>query len=297
MALGLLSMASLIFFIHDIAQSIRASVIVKRLTVDARAIAGRAFPREFGAPLPDSVDAADDQPREGERWIVAADAPGYLATMDEDILFGHDSGEAFTVRMAVCIGEFVRTGDAIAEISAAAAPDRRRIEGAVRGAFRLAAEPSGPQDIGVAVSRLTDVAVRALSPSSNDAATAAACVDGLSEVFVALGRRLPPDAVRASPDGRVRLVAKHPSFEELLDVTFAPLRHHGAGDPMIAMKLLDVALALGERVHESRRALFVREAELVLRAASQAIANEDQRARVRGRAEVVLTRLGGQIRS
>jgi uncharacterized membrane protein len=123
----------------------------------------------------------------------------------------------------------------------------------IRGAFVLGVEPTGPQDMWLGVTRLVDVAVKALSPGINDPTTAAMCIDGIGEVLIVLGRRTAPDPVREADGGRVRLIARQPSYEQIVDLAFSQIRHYGASDPSIRAKLLETTERVSARVPPERR--------------------------------------------
>ena len=290
MLLGLASVACLIFFVHHIAQSIRASVIVKRLTVDAMHIAQHAFPREHGRPASDAPDVSDAPVPEftgGGRFEVRTASAGYLNAVSDDALFSLDHASPIVVRMRARIGDFLRTGDVVADLEAAG--DGETIARRARDAFTLGPEAVGRDDMGLGVTRLAEVAVRALSPGINDPGTASSCLDALSEVLVTIGCRDTPHPVRVGPDGRVRLVARYHAFEDLVELAFAPIRHHGAGHPSVMSRHLGVLQAIAVRLPASRRVAIAQQVVLTLRAIEQALADNDhERERLRGRAVSLL---------
>lgn len=146
----------------------------------------------------------------------------------------------------------------------------------------------------LALTRLSEVAVRAMSSSINDIATATNCIDSISEVLVQIGCRDAADPERIGPNGRVRLIARYPDFVELLDTAFAPIRHAGASNPVLMERLLDVCRAVGRRVHQSRRAAVLEQVRLVSRAAARAIDNEDDVDRIQRVAAQVLAEIAAQ---
>ena len=285
MLLGLASVAGLIFFVHHIAQSIRAAVIIKRLTDDAKEIAGHAFPREVGRPEPDAP-AVPPMPAPERRFEIRTAASGYLNDVSERLLFSLNTTAPVVIRMRVRIGDFVRTGDIVAELETTG--DGDGLASQARDAFILGAEAVGRADMGLGIIRLMEVAVRALSPGVNDSGTACACLDALSEVLVTVGCRDTPHPVRVGPEGRVRLVACYHRFDELVELALGPIRHHGAGIPTVMARLLDVLGALGRRVPADRRASVARQVELTVQTLEHSIEHEHEREPLRERAAALL---------
>ena len=299
MLLALASIGCLIFFIDHSAHSIRASTIIARLVDEASATARHVFPER--AP-----DAREDAPRPGLAAlmplpgdpaesmagefpaVVHAAAPGYLQYLDEDALLALPSSGALVVRMEARVGEYLRSGDVLASLRATGDQDADHHAKAVRAACVLGDEPTGPQDIGIGISRLVDIAVRALSPGINDPGTAAMCIDGLSEVLVVVGCRVSAPLVRWNDEGSVCLAARRPTYEECVVLAFAQIRHYGADSPFVAIKLLDMAGKVASRVPPARRAVLAEEARHVHEAAERSIADPADRMRVAAVAASVL---------
>jgi uncharacterized membrane protein len=290
MALAIVSVGCLIYFINHIAYSISASAVIDRLTRDAVATAKRAFPREIGEPAVDEGPMSEQAPH-GEPVLVRANDKGYLQIVQEDALLRLPSETALVIRMEGQIGHFFNSGDVLASVWMLGGPVPDRLARKVRAAFVLGVEPTGPQDVVLGVTRLVDVAVKALSPGINDPTTASMCIDGIGEVLIVLGSRAAPHRVRVADDGRVRLIGQRPSYEEVVALAFSQIRHYGGADAAIVLKLLETIERIGSRVPVKRRASLVQEASHVARAAEEHSRDPDDRARVRRAAERVATGL------
>lgn len=279
MVLALASIGCLIYFIDHSAHSIRASTIIERLVHEAVATARRAFPAGIGVRAATAERAT--VPTSAAR-TVRAQGPGYLQLVDEDALLALSDFGPLTVRMDEGVGAYFRTGDVLASVWAERleALEAQALEARVRAAFLLGPEPMGPQDVALGISRLVEIAVKALSPGINDPGTAAMCIDGLGEVLVVAGGRDEPQPVRVAEGGEVRLIARRPTFDELVTLAFAQIRHYGAGTPTIAEKLMRMAAAVAVRVPSSRRGPLDREAAHVARAAAATVADPGDRARL-----------------
>src|SRR5690606_14387550 len=76
----------------------------------------------------------------------------------------------------------------------------------ITGAFAIAAERTAEQDIEYALIGLSDIAVKALSPSINDPTTAVLCIDRQGEILLAIGRRELPHRIRTDLMGHARVL-------------------------------------------------------------------------------------------
>ena len=267
MALALLSVGCLIYFIDHIAHSISASAVIDRLTREAVATAKHAFPREIGRPASGEAPAAQWIP-DSEPMLVRTDDKGYLQIVQEDALLALSPSGSLVVRMEGRIGEFFNSGDVLASVWVHGAAVPEGLARRIRGAFVLGIEPTGPQDVVLGVTRLVDVAVKALSPGINDPTTAAMCLDGLSEVLIVLGGRAAPDPVREANGGRVRLIAQRPSYDEVVDLAFSQITHYGAADPAIRQTLRKTIERVMGRIPSERQRPLVEQASRLAEAAT-----------------------------
>ena len=103
-----------------------------------------------------------------------------------------------------------------------------------------------------------DIALRALSPGSNDPTTAMQCIDRLTEILAALGTREPPSSTRQSPDGTIRLLMRSITFAGTVSLAFDQIRLFGAENPAIAGRLLqavhELATVVPVGLHDTLRA-------------------------------------------
>ena len=166
------------------------------------------------------------------------------------------------------------------------------VAAALRGAFVLGPDRTPEQDMEFGLIEVSDIAVRALSPGTNDPTTAMRCIDRLAQVLAELATRGEPDPRRADGSGRVRLVARGTSFERAMGLAFDQIRHFGADNPGIAKKLLEALLDLAAVVPASGRPAVAGQAEGVLRAARRAIADPVDLAATERLGRQVLDRAG-----
>ncbi len=286
-AFALLSIGSLIYFIHRIARAIQAATVVDHVVADTGAALDRRLPPQTAdAPTtPGGVAVPDEPPA-----TVRAETSGYLQAVGEGALLDlgtdapRDAGTGpprdpravapLTLRIASTVGEFVLEGAPLAEVwPAAACTDR--LAGAVRGACTLGRERTHEQDVELGFRQLADIATKALSPGVNDPTTATICVDRLGQLLVRAARDPDGPVVRDDDAGRVRVLLPTPPFGRLVDTAFAQIRHFGAGDAVVMAHLVGVLGRVAELVPPERRAPLAREATLALADARGQLAPHD----------------------
>jgi uncharacterized membrane protein len=243
-ALMLVSIGALIYFINHIAQSIRASVIVTSVARDGRKLVDSLFPEMIGDAVADRVTQDRPPAPHGEPIVLRATEAGYLQAVDERTILSVAREGRAVIRMEPHVGHFVLPGEPLATIwfdeGASADGNFPEIERKVRRSLILGSEWTLQQDLERALVELSDIAVRALSPSLNDPTTATLCVDRLGEILTLLGSRRFPATTRTDDLGKVRFITRSLSWERAVGVAFEKIRHHGARSPSVLIRMIEV---------------------------------------------------------
>jgi uncharacterized membrane protein len=280
-ALLLVCVASLIYFINHVANEIRITSILERVTKETLRNVHQLFPEHLGradeAPPPD--------PREPEHpsVLVRARGAGYVQLVDEDTLFEIGAQRRLVIGMEPKIGDYVLPGRPLASVWMEGELDDALAD-EIRRAFILGPDRAPEQDVEFGMIQISDVAIKALSPSVNDPTTAIRCIDRLSEILAELGTRNPPEA-RRTRDGRVRFVAAYTSFDEAVAISYDDIRHFGASIPLIAQQLLHAMADLLSLVPEPRREPLIEQSRAILNAARREIETPRDRDAVERTAE------------
>ena len=280
-ALAVLAVAMLIYFIHHISTRIQVSSIVadiahateRAIERDREGDGSSPDPNAKGPPTP----THDGQP-DADPGLVPAAESGYLQLLDRRGITSVADELDLIVRLELAPGDWAQEGAPLFAVwPADAAGDdlaRRLNEHATIGAER-----SLEQDPAFGVRQLVDVAVKALSPGINDPTTARDCIGRVTQVLAARGREGEPARLGVGPDGHLRLIARPRTFAELVALGFDELRHYGAATPEIAIALASALRTLRSIVPAPHRPPVDEQLER-LREAADAILPAGERARV-----------------
>jgi uncharacterized membrane protein len=301
--LAIVGMGVLIYFVHHIATTLQASNILARVARETLAAIDRLFPQTLGDEAHPGGDRAARAVAAVTRWHpVPARTTGYVQGVHEDRLL-HLAGTAKRiVRMERGVGEFAVEGTPVASIAAergaaglrathpasgdvrSGPPADDDLDGLARrvaGAYRIAEYRTVDQDAAFGVRQIVDIALKALSPSTNDSTTAATCVDYLGAVLVRLTDRRIESAVREE-DGEVRVLARGPTFESLLRLACDEVRQSAAANPRLLQRLLDVLAQAATCTTDRRRcALLAEQMALIHEVAERTIPAPADRERLR----------------
>ncbi len=249
-ALALLAIALLLFFIHHLGDSIQASSIVRRIGLDTlRRIENLADDPPFRLALP------PDRP-----GLVRPTAAGYVRS----VALGEIAGgveEQYLVRVPARVGDFVTKEDTLAEVWPASAAGSSA--GCIRQNIAIGSERDLHEDVLYGVRQLAEIAMKGLSPGINDPSTAETAIGYLRAILEQLARRqLPAEVLR----GSVR--ASMHTFDDYLDGAFEQVGRYAAPDPNVIVTVLR-ALA---RVGDAARAAGRRDRIMLVRQVAQRVA-------------------------
>jgi uncharacterized membrane protein len=293
LALTMVDLGVLVFFIHHVARSIQLQEVIASIAGD--------FSRAVSAEI-----ATDDGTRasvasaehvllllENEGEAIPATRTGYLQLVGYSTLVQIATEADAVVQVLYRPGHFVVRGLPLARVwppSAAAevslALDRAHVTGANR---------TLRQDLAFAIDQLAEIAIRALSPAVNDTFTALTCIDWLSDGLCQVTRSWHSRRVYFDGGGKVRLVAAELSYERLVDRAFDKIRQAGRGMPAVMIRQLEALTRIMEYATTPAQAhVLLQQAEMILRSSDEAIPEELDRADVRRRYDTLVASTAGR---
>lgn len=270
--MALASVGMLIFFLHHATAGLNWGRVIARAGDDLDRALHHAFEDDGGDGPADLDELTGEQSQ-----TVVADAHGYLSHVEEASLLELAVDQDLVIRLHARVGDFVLQGVPLATV----APLRRMPEelaARLRRALPLQEEPESSEDVLLAVDRLVEMALRALSPAVNNPMTAVDCVDRLGVSLSLLAGRDRAARWLADEQGRWRVGLKPLRTREVVDQAFGTLRRHGAGSVRVTLRLLQVtaALAVASRDRQLLAALR-RQAELLRREAVATLSLDEDR--------------------
>ncbi|WNB87090.1 DUF2254 domain-containing protein [Cellulomonas sp. ATA003] len=264
--LALANVAVLVYFIHHITDSIQVSTLAREVRDDLALVVDRMYPADVGrdaradrgAAADDGAvdDAADDDPADGDAatprlraglpehpdaqgFAVTTEVTGYVHHVRDDDLMAAACDADVLLVLRTRPGRYVCAGDVIAVVHPSARAHDEVVAG-VRQAVSVADERSPVQDVEFAIQQLTEMAVRALSPGTNDPYTAVNALHDLAAGLTALASRDLPSPDRVGPDGALRVHAPRPDPVELISTVVDHMRWYAASSPTVMHATLDL---------------------------------------------------------
>jgi uncharacterized membrane protein len=155
------------------------------------------------------------------------------------------------------VGEFVVQDTTLASLAVEDPPDPETIA-ALRSAFSISRHRTVEQDAAFGIRQIVDVALKALSPGIIDTTTAVMCVDYLTVIVARIAPRQLPSSLRYE-EGELRVIAKGPSFEDLLAESFDQIRNSAKGDVAVMSRMLNAFRTIASLTASPRRRRAIRE--------------------------------------
>ncbi|HYO58394.1 DUF2254 domain-containing protein [Archangium sp.] len=230
--LVLLCVSAFIFYIHHVAQSIRAVVILTRIRDETRHTLERMYPEGVGQ---DTEEARLERPAGSPSLLVTyPGTSGVLVAVDEEQLFSCAREAGVTLALVPLVGDFVPHGGTLFDVWGEAS--ELDVE-ALLESLSIGPERTLQQDTAFGFRQLVDVAERALSPGINDPTTAIQAIDQLHELLRRMvGRRFPTSA-RKDEEGTLRLICPRPDWSSYVRLAVDEVRRYGEGSLQVARRL------------------------------------------------------------
>jgi len=281
--LAFVGIAFLVHFIHHIALSIQASSIIAVTARETIAAVDHLFPKELGED--------GDEEADGSRWMSLANQPwsdvparktGYIEIVDAGALLDVARERGTILRMERGIGQFVIEGAPLASVvDPGGLDDETTAE--INAAYVISRQRTVETDAGFGIRQIVDIAMKALSPGINDTTTAVMCVDYLAAILVRLAAR----RIAVSPRldrGKLRVIARGPSFESLVAEAFDQIRQNAAGNVAIMSRMLGALQTIASlTASPSRRRVLREHVQWIAELAERTIEPPHDRARVESR--------------
>lgn len=278
--LAFVGIGYLIFFIHYISKSIQASNIIATTARETLATADHLFSQELGEGAEEDTDGYLVRAFAEQAWsAVPARKTGYIQRIDADDLLHLARKYQTIVRMERGIGEFIVEGTPLISVAKRGNLDDTMTD-ELNGVYVIGRQRMVEQDVAFGIRQLADIAMKALSPGVNDTTTAVICVDYLTAILARLATRRITTSHWMDDQRELRVIARGPSFERLLNGAFDQIRQNAKGNIAILLRLLGALQTIaGLTASSSRRWLLRQKVAEIAEAAERTIESPHDRVR------------------
>ena len=278
--LAFIAIGFLIFFIHHIAATIQASEIISEITDETIEAIDSLFPNELAEEIGDEDKDERVESLPEKNWQeVPSLSRGYIQKIAITSVLDFARDKDVVVRMEKEIGEFVVKGRPLAYLSLNHQPDKETVK-KLNAAYDIDSYRTVDQDAAFGIRQLVDIALKALSPGINDTSTAVICIDHLSAILQRAAPRR-GESKYCFEEGKVRMIAKRPAFQDLLRQSYNQILENGEGNVAVIKRMIDAIEEISgvTRIPARRRALN-EQLKVISEAAERSIKDSSSRREV-----------------
>lgn len=280
--LAFLGVGVLIYFIHHIATSIQANMVIAEVSKELQ----RSFRQLFTEELEEKptnittsiVALQEENTAHFHKHSVFSRANGYLQAIDFDTLLWTAQQNDLIIYVQQKAGQFVVAGSIFAIVSSEeeAVEDFDQI---ISETFIVGNQRTPQQDAEYSVHQLVEIALRALSPGINDPYTAIDCIDQLGSALCFLGNKKFPSESRFDDTGKLRLLIQPLTYSGMLNASFDQIRQYGSSSVAVTIRLLEILTTITAQTNRSAQRLAIyRQANMILCTAWEVLpAREDKK--------------------
>ncbi|MEZ6129998.1 MAG: DUF2254 domain-containing protein [Planctomycetaceae bacterium] len=272
--LGFISVAFLIYFVHDTALSIQAPRLIAAVAMDLDDAVERLIPNissQQAAASRRGIKSVDLDWRRLGSFAVTAPRDGYVEGIDVETLVQAAQRTSTIIEVICRPGHFASTTSPLMSISIQNVADegqwREPLIADIHSAVVIGSRRTPRQDISCSIIELVEVATRALSPGINNPFAAMNCIDRLGATLARIvSREFPPDH-HFDSDGRLRCVMPGVSFSNLLSDAFAQIRQYGCTSVAVSIRLIETLVRIREQAHREEDISAIRRQAEAIRTA------------------------------
>lgn len=154
----------------------------------------------------------------------------------------------------------------------------------LNGVYVISRQRVVEQDAAFGIRQIVDIAMKALSPGVNDTTTAVICVDYLTAILARLATRRITTSHWMDDQRELRVMARGPSFESLLNEAFDQIRQNAESNVAILSRMLGSLQTIADLTSSpNRRWLLQQKMEEIAEAAKRTIESPHDRVRFENR--------------
>jgi uncharacterized membrane protein len=176
-------------------------------------------------------------------YFLSSQEAGYLSEINEKQLKKLCSQHDIRIELLYPLGTFLYEDESVCKVSMDMS-DQKKLRRAILSCFIISFEPYGKGTYLYGLNQISEIAVKALSPGTNDPVTALIALDHLSLLFNDMLREKSAPLLNTESGS---LLLRHHDLEALLLEFIRPISHYGKDDPKVRERLA----AFYDRLHKN----------------------------------------------
>lgn len=235
--IAIIVLAFFVFFIYYSARWIQVNNLIATIRNDGSRVITRTSGQgqgysEFENWDEEEITAIHNQPKQAAH----AERSGYLQMLDWKMLVRWATENDSVINVHNQVGDFVLQDDPILQVSGAGEHANFDL---LENYFIVGNERTDLQDIEFVLQKLVEIALRAISPSTNDPHTAINCIKRIGTLLSEIGNNYKENHYLSDSSGQLRIIKQPKYFADYLYTSFYQIRYYGKSDVSIFYSLID----------------------------------------------------------
>ncbi len=223
-----------VFFIHHVSNWVKVSRLVHNITAQTNKKIETSFLLQEFESNRLNVENQWLKIKKEKPLIIVSHKTGYIQQVNIQALIRQASDDNCMVQFLKSSGEYILKGNPLFYIWG----DHRKLEKTIYAlSVTIGIDKEPIEDIEFGIRKLTEVALRAISPAINDPNTARNCIEEIGVILAELSKRPLPDSFFTDEYQNLRLYYEQPSFQDYLYKSFYQLRHYGKKDISVILEI------------------------------------------------------------
>ncbi|MFQ3545131.1 DUF2254 domain-containing protein [Halobacillus rhizosphaerae] len=237
---SIVCLAFFVLFIHHSSKFVQVNNLIGQIRVSTSKVISKTFADKDYNETTEWNKQEIEEIRSQSRKVVQASQSGYIQGIQMKPLIGWAKRQGVVLEANFFIGDYVQKGMPLFYYweNREEAEEEEDSEGCLHY-LMIGNERADLQDIEFSIQKLVEIAVKAISPSTNDPHTAVNCINRIGSLLAELGTEYEPIRYYADSNNQVRLMMEPKKYSEYLYKSFYQIRIYGKHDISVMNGVLE----------------------------------------------------------
>lgn len=186
---------------------------------------------------------------------ISANDSGYLGNIDSQKILSELGELGANCKIVIKLGEYAVKGQTVAKVGINEHElDEEKIKN-LEECFFFQDNKISTEDYRCNMTKLLEIALRAISPGINDPNTAIHCINKMATLLVPLAE-VPTNRIKLSGNDHNNIYYNSYSFEDDMQYYFVPLINYGKGDVMVCLSILRAMKVIGYNATQDNKRII-----------------------------------------
>ncbi|MBM7704737.1 DUF2254 domain-containing protein [Metabacillus iocasae] len=237
-------LAVFVFFVHHTASWIQVGNLIFNISSSTTKIIDEEYLNRGTERINEPFEEMNlDDIRMDNCFQVTAPVSGYIEFMDTNQLLKIASEHDVVIKVHKRQPDFT---DKYSPLFTIWNGESKDLEALLQQSVVIGEQRAPYKDVEFGLRKLSEIALRAISPGINDPNTAINCIEQIGNILARLGKKQLPNPFHHDEEGQLKLIIKRPSFFDYLYLSFYQIRHYAKEDVSVNRSIIKALTIIAE---------------------------------------------------